>query len=170
MFLETDFKGIQENAAKLIGSDWMLITAGTGKDYNTMTASWGGLGNLWNKPVSFIFVRPHRHTYRFVEREDYFSLCFFDEQYREVLNYCGSQSGRDVDKAGVTGLKAVEFSGKTVYFEQARLVLICRKIYFQDIQPGFFVDPSIGALYPMRDYHRMYIGEIVNTLVLQDPH
>lgn len=168
MLIEKDFLNIPENAGRLIGSDWMLISAGLQHDYNTMTASWGGLGYLWHRPVSFIFIRPQRHTYSFVEKADYFSLCFFEEKYREILEFCGSASGKDVDKAKETGLKVVNFENKTVYFEQARLVLVCRKLYHQDIRPEFFHDASIHEAYPQKDYHRMYVGEIIHTLAEQD--
>lgn len=165
MFVEKDFLSIPENAGRLIGSDWMLISAGTPQDFNTMTASWGGLGYLWNRPVAYIFIRPQRHTYSFVEQADYFSLCFFEDKYREILNYCGSVSGRDFDKAKETGLKVLNYNDQAVYYEQARLVLICRKLYHQDLKPDFFHDQSIHEVYPQKDYHRMYIGEIVQTLV-----
>ena len=59
-----------------ISKQWMLITAGPEKNCNTMTASWGGLGILWGKPVSTIYIRPQRYTREFVEREDYYTLSF----------------------------------------------------------------------------------------------
>lgn len=157
---------MNENVFELIGSDWMLITAGTPDSYNTMTASWGGLGVLWNRNVAICFVRPTRYTYEFLEKADNFTLSFFDEEHREKLNLCGSKSGRDTDKAAATGLVAVsgQLSGTTT-FEQARMVLECRKLYFQDIEPARFGDPSIESLYPNKDYHRMYIGEIVNCMM-----
>ena len=168
MLVEKDFATIPENAARLIGSDWMLIGAGAGKAFNMMTASWGGLGNLWHRPVSFIFVRPQRYTYSFIEKNEYFSICFFDEKYREALNFSGTVSGKNVDKAAETGLTPIDFEDKTIYFEQARLVLICRKLYHQDIKPELFDDAVIDSFYPAKDYHRMYIGEIVHTLAEQE--
>jgi flavin reductase (DIM6/NTAB) family NADH-FMN oxidoreductase RutF len=165
MFREINIKDINESAAKLIGSDWMLITAGVMNDFNTMTAAWGGLGYLWNKPVAYTFIRPQRYTYLFAEKYDYFTLSFFKEEHREILNYCGSCSGKDKDKVKETGLISKDYEGKTVYFEQAHLVLICRKLYFQDVNPENFLDKSIHKVYPLKDYHRMYIGEIEKTLV-----
>jgi len=96
-----DFSG---NIIQKIGFDWMLITAGNPEKFNTMTASWGGMGFLWNKPVAFIFIRPQRFTYEFAELNEYYTLHFFEEKYREILNFCGSKSGRDVDKIAKTGL------------------------------------------------------------------
>ena len=158
---------IKDNVFKLIADDWMLVTAGSLKSFNTMTASWGTLGELWNRKIAVCFVRPSRHTYQFMEREDVFSLSFFDEKYRDALNFCGTKSGRDVDKMAHTGLTPLTSKSGTVYFEQARLVLICRKIYIQDLDPGKFLDPKIEKQYPKKDYHRMYVGDIVETLLRQ---
>jgi len=156
---------IVDNVFKLIGKDWMLITAGTLDHYNTMTASWGGLGLLWNAPVAFVFIRPQRHTLPFVVAAEYFSLCFFDEVYRDALSYCGTHSGRDVDKAAATGLSPVAGDSGIVHFAQARLVLECRKLYVQDLLQACFVESRIPqATYAAGDYHRMFVGEIVQCL------
>lgn len=152
---------LEDNTFKLIGSDWMLITAGSASSFNTMTASWGGLGVLWNKNVCYVFVRPTRHTYGFMERNDHFSLSFFDERHRNALNFCGTHSGRDVDKIAETGLTPAEDQSGTIYFSEARILLVCRKMYYQDINPANFIDPTIDKNYPGKDYHRMYIGEII---------
>jgi flavin reductase (DIM6/NTAB) family NADH-FMN oxidoreductase RutF len=156
---------IADNPFKLIGRDWMLIAAGSLASFNMMTASWGALGELWGQRVAFCFVRPHRYTFQFMERATHYTLNFFDETYRTALDYCGSHSGRDVNKAQATGLTPVAGTGGAVYFAQARLVLECRKLYAQDLAPDCFVDPTIGPRnYPQRDYHRMYVGEIVRCL------
>jgi flavin reductase (DIM6/NTAB) family NADH-FMN oxidoreductase RutF len=154
---------LTENPFKLIGADWMLITAGTPEKFNTMTASWGGLGVLWERKVCFCFIRPTRYTYEFVERAQTFTLSFFEEQYRKTLSFCGSRSGRDMDKIKDSGLTPVKENG-SIHFAEARLVLACKKLYFQDIRPEHFQDPNIETLYPKKDYHRMYVGEIVRCL------
>ena len=140
----------------------MLITAGNTSKFNTMTASWGGFGILWNLPVAFIFVRPTRYTYRFTEKAEYFTLCFFERKYRKALNYCGSHSGREVDKIKATGLIPQATGKGNVYFKQARLILECRKIYFHDINPEYFLEKAINDNYPLKDYHRLYIGQVEN--------
>jgi len=150
-----------DNVFSLIGKDWMLITAGTVDNYNTMTASWGGLGHLWNKNVCFVFVRPSRYTYEFMEKNDTFSLSFFTEEWRKALTICGTRSGRDIDKAKETGLKPILGNHNTTVFEQARLIIECKKIYYQDFDPARFLDPSIEKNYNGSNYHRMYIGEIL---------
>jgi flavin reductase (DIM6/NTAB) family NADH-FMN oxidoreductase RutF len=163
-FTEVMPESLTDNPFTLIGSDWMLVTAGTPDRFNTMTASWGGLGVLWERKVCFIFIRPTRYTYEFIEQAEIFTLSFFGEQHRKALQICGTRSGRDTDKVKEAGLTPVA-DGGAVAFEQARLVLVCRKLYFQDIGPERFLDPAIEQLYPQKDYHRMYAGAIERCLV-----
>lgn len=165
MFHEIDIAKLSFNPFTKIDKEWMLITAGTAEKCNTMTASWGGLGELWKKYVSFIFVRPQRYTLEFVEKEQYYSLCFFAESERKALSYCGSHSGRDGDKIGTAGLTPV-YSEAAPYFEEAKLVFICRKLYGQPLDPAGFIDKTVGPeCYPEQDYHKMFIGSIEKVLV-----
>ena len=145
----------------------MLITAGTMAKFNMMTASWGGMGNLWNGPVAFCFVRPQRFTFPLMEANAHFTLTFYDvDVYRDVLNFCGTKSGRDVDKVAATGLTPVEGSTGAVYFAEARLALECRKVYAQDLKGEHFAVPGmVDKFYAARDFHRLYVGEIVRCLV-----
>ena len=168
MFKEITPYDMDENAIDLIGRQWMLVTAGNIKSFNTMTAAWGGIGFLWNVPVSYIFIRPQRYTYEFTEKNQYFTLSFFDKEYKQALIYCGTKSGRDVDKMKETGLIPITTKNGNITFEQARLVIECEKIYYDDSKPEYFFDKSIDKNYPGKDYHRMYIGKIVNCLVKQD--
>ena len=108
---------LNESTFRLIGHDWMLVTAANNSRVNTMTASWGGFGVLFNKNVAFIFVRPQRFTKEFVDGSDRFSLTFFDKSFKKELSYLGTASGKDEDKinkAGLTTLYLVE----TPYFEE----------------------------------------------------
>ena len=151
-----------------IGGDWMLISAAgkneKGEDaLNTMTASWGGMGVLWNRPVAFCFVRPQRYTYRFTEQAERFSLSFFDEGYRAALRLCGTKSGRDIDKFAAAGLSPVMENGVPVIAE-ARLNLICRKLYVDTLKKEGFVLPELLANYTAGDYHRVYVVEIEEIL------
>lgn len=153
-------KEIKENIISLFDDNWSLITAGDEKGYNTMTASWGGIGELWNKDVCFIFIRPQRYTYEFVEKNDLFTVSFYGKEYKKALSFCGTKSGRDYDKAKETGLTPLFIDG-TVSFEEAKLTLVCRKIAFQDMKPDGFVDKTIDNNYKDGDYHRIYVGEII---------
>ena len=162
-FQKIDPSDIHQNPFTLIDDDWFLLTAGNINAFNTMTASWGGMGILWNKPVVFCFVRPQRYTYKFMESEKLFTMSFFEETYREALNLCGKVSGRQTDKMKATGLKPIESPGGSVFYEQAKLMLECRKLYYTDIDPEQFIVEGINANYPKKDYHRMYIGEIISV-------
>lgn len=163
-------KELNINPYTKIGEEWMLVTAGTSKDnYNTMTASWGQLGSLWGHgggtPVATIYVRPQRYTKKFVDENEYFSLCFFDEEYKKDLGYLGSVSGKDEDKVSKTKLTIKE-NDKAVYFNEANLVLICRKLYNQEIKEECFVDKFVvDDSYPKRDFHTMYIGAIEEVYI-----
>lgn len=164
-FQEINIREVRDSAVKLISDDWALVTAGNQERWNTMTVSWGGLGELWGKDVAIIFIRPQRYTREFIEREHYFTMSFFDEAYKKALSLCGSKSGRETDKAKDAGLTPY-FTGHTVAIQEAKLVLVCRKLAYQDIDPAGFLDPSIdSACYPGQDYHRMYIGAIERVLI-----
>ena len=160
---EPDPTTLNENVFNLFDDRWALITAGTREKCNTMTASWGGLGVLWNKPVATIYVRPQRYTYEFLEKNGWFTLSFLPEDRRDALVYCGSASGRDGDKFAACGLHPA-FTGEAPYVEEAELVLVCRKLYWNDLDPAN-MDPAGLEHYDAHDYHRMYIGEIVSVLV-----
>lgn len=164
-FKEVDIKSIHFNPFSAIGTDWMLITAGDKEKFNTMTASWGGVGVLWGKNVATCYIRPQRYTKEFVDKNDTFTLSFFPDGYREALNICGTLSGRDCDKVKKAGLTPV-FLDETPAFEEARLVLVCRKLYEDEIKPEHFLDSSADEKwYPKKDYHTMYIAEIIGAYV-----
>lgn len=157
---------MEDNVFDLIGRQWMLITAGTTGNFNTMTASWGSMGILWNKPVAICFIRPNRYTYEFAEKYDHYTLSFFDEKYRDLLNFCGTKSGRNTDKIKATGLTPLISRHLNIGFMESRMVIECRKLYCDDLKPGNFIIPDIARKnYPRDDYHRFYIGEVVNCFL-----
>ena len=165
-FKEITCEDMRDNVFKLIGTDWMLLTAGDKGHFNTMTANWGGMGVLWNRPVAFIFVRKTRYTFEFLERQNPFTLSFFSHEYHGALNLCGSKSGRDIDKVKESGLSPVFSDNGSVYFGQARMVLLCSQLYMQDLNPVNFLDVKIlQSFYPDADYHRLYVGEIKQCLL-----
>lgn len=165
-FTEIKADEFNSNIIKLIGSNWMLITAGSIENYNTMTASWGGIGHLWNLPVALIFIRPQRYTYKYVEEYKDFTLSFFDNKYRSILNYCGENSGKNVNKIDKTGLIPLITDRGNITFKQASITIECLKIYFDDIKKTGFLFPNIDKkIYPAKDYHRMYIGKIEHIFI-----
>ncbi|MGN0488780.1 MAG: flavin reductase family protein [Ruminococcus sp.] len=165
IFKEIKPSEIVNNPFDLIGKDWALVTAKNGEGCNTMTASWGGVGIMWNKPVAFTFIRPQRYTFGLMENEDYYTLSFFDEEYRDALKFCGTKSGRDYDKVKETGLTPV-YDESAPYFEEAKLVLVCKKLYAQNLNRESIIDEAtVSPAYTADDFHKMYISEIVKVLV-----
>ena len=147
------------NAIKLIGKDWMLITAPDKEGANAMTASWGGLGVLWNKPVCTCFIRPQRYTYELTENAERISVAFMSEKYRDALKFCGSHSGREGSKLTRAGISACEIDGVPVIAE-ADTLLICRKLYAGDLTEDGFIDRALLSNYKNNDFHRFYVCEI----------
>ena len=167
---QVNVKLLTSNVFKLLDNDWMLVTAGTKDSFNTMTASWGSFGMLWNKPIAIGFIRPQRHTFEFVDTSDYFTLTFFSEKYRDALNFCGSHSGRSVDKISKTGLTVAYTKNGNVYFPEAKLVFECKKIYSDDLKQDKFVQLDlVDKIYPKKDFHRFFIGEIISCLSTDVP-
>lgn len=164
-FIEIDIKDFKVNPFDIIGNEWMLITAQKEGKTNAMTASWGGLGVIWNKNVAFIFVRESRYTKEFIDAGDSFSLSFFNvAKYREMMTYMGSVSGRDEDKIASAELTVKKNDG-TPYFEEADQVIICKKLYKQLINIEEILDEEIiPEWYTNKDYNHMYIGEIKKIL------
>lgn len=163
-FTEINCENLNMNAFKSIGKDWMLITSGNKEKFNTMTASWGSIGVLWNKNIATIFVRPQRYTFEFLEKNDIYTLSFFGGNFKKELVFCGKNSGNNVDKIKSTGLIPI-FDDDFTFFSQAKLVFVCKKIYSDFIKPDNFLDDSIKINYENNDYHKMYVGEIMKCLV-----
>lgn len=164
-FKEVSVEELEFNPFTKIGKEWMLVTAGDEEKHNTMTASWGGVGVMWGKNVVSVYIRPQRYTKEFVDANDTFTLSFYDETYKKVLGICGSKSGRDCDKEKEAGLTPYYVDGTTA-FEEANMILVCRKQYHQDMAPEHFdVKANDEKWYPDHDYHTMYMAEIVKVLV-----
>ena len=155
----------QINPFKMVGKDWMLVTAGDENGWNTMTASWGFMGVMWGKNTAVTVIRTQRYTKEFIDNSEYFTLSFFGEEQRAALAYCGKYSGRDVDKAEETGLTPL-FTEGTTAFEQAETIIVCRKMYAQNMGAECFTDKSADEQwYPNKDYHTAYVGEIIAVYV-----
>jgi len=164
-FIEMSPEKFNESPFKIIGQDWMLVTAAKAGAVNTMTAAWGGLGVMWTKNVSFVVIRPQRYTKEFVDGSDCFSLSFLDSSYRKQLGYLGTASGRDEDKIAKAEL-TVAYDDGVPYFIEAGKVMICKKLYAQPYKPEFFIDTDLDSrFYPDSDHHTLYISEIIKLMV-----
>ena len=142
---------------------WALLTAGKEGDFNTMTISWGGMGTLWSKPVVTAYVRTSRYTHEFMDREEYFTVSFYPDEYKKILGVLGSRSGRDMDKINASGLTAVK-AGEGMSFKEAEMTLVCRKLFKQKLDKENILDPEAKAFYDGDAEHDMYIGEVVEII------
>lgn len=167
-FKEITPKEITNNPFELIGDEWALVTSGSKDKFNTMTVSWGGVGIMWGKPVTFAFIRPQRYTFEFIEKNGFFTMSFFEESMRNALKFCGSKSGRDYDKVKETGLTPAFTEDGIPYFEQAKLVLVCKKMYGQFLNEESIIDSEQVSKWYNGDYHKMYVSEIVKVLTKTD--
>ncbi len=148
---------------KQFDKKWALLTAGTVDSFNTMTISWGGLGTIWNKPVATVYVRESRYTHDFMDGNEYFTVSFYPEQYREILGVLGSKSGRDMDKMKASGLTAIT-AGESMTFREAEVTLVCRKLFKQRLLPENMPKDVVDSMYADNDLHDMYIGEVVEII------
>jgi len=153
----------------LFHNQWMLLTSGdyTKGKFNTMTIGWGALGTMWSKPFAFVAVRHSRYTFEFMENYDTFTLTAFPPEHQEALNLLGSRSGRDSNKISTSGLTPEPSSViPAPSFKEAELVIECRKIYWNDLNPVHFLDTAIYDKYPKRDFHRIYYGEVLKIFAV----
>jgi len=164
MLNSISLKEFKTDIFSLFDDDWFLLTSGnfqTGH-FNCMTISWGSLGTIWNRPFAQVAVRPTRYTFEFIDNYPDFSLCGFSKNYRPALQILGAKSGRDGNKIAQAGLTPVSSTMiGSPSFAEASLVLECRKMYSQDMDPHRFLDPGIMNNYSKQDYHRLYFGEIL---------
>ena len=161
-FKEISIKDVRENLVKMVADEWMLVTSGNRDGFNTMTASWGFFGEMWGKDCAVCVVRPARYTHKFLEENEYFSLSFLGEN-KAPHAVCGSKSGRDVDKIAEAGLDPV-FDSRAVYFNDARIVVICKKTYVSEVTEAGFCNKDMLKWYDKDDMHTVYVGEIVKVL------
>ncbi len=161
---EINIRDLNKSAVKMISDEWALLTAGNEQGFNTMTVSWGGIGELWGKDVAFVFVRPQRYTKDFIEREGMMTLSFFGGEYKKEMGICGKKSGRDIDKFKETGLTPA-FTDGTVYVKEAKHVLVLKALAIADMKPDDILEKEIiPDCYQNGDFHKVYICEIVKTL------
>jgi flavin reductase (DIM6/NTAB) family NADH-FMN oxidoreductase RutF len=164
--MNTNFKQIETPLfeAKIfdvINKGWFLLTAGNPESYNTMTASWGSLGTLWNLHIAISFIRPQRHTFGFANSSDKLTLSFFPESKREVLKFCGKYSGKDYDKVKETGISIFETPNGGVSFNEASFYLDTQKLFVSDMkEENFLIKELISKNYPNNDFHRIFISEV----------
>jgi len=164
-FTETDLKPLSINPFTMLDDEWALLSAGSAGHFNTMTISWGAMGIMWGKPVVIVFVRPQRYTKEFIDDQDSFTVSFFPGEHRKSLELLGTKSGRDSNKVEESGLTSL-FVDDTIAFEEAHTIFVCKKLFGgQQLDASKFVDTSLDfSMYPDKDYHYFYFGEIKKVL------
>lgn len=170
---EISIKDIKINPFQMFGENWAALAAGNLENgYNAMTIAWGHLGTLWERdshtnhlPTAICYVRPSRYTKNFLDKESYFTISCFSDEYKKALGYLGSHSGSNSDKIKNSGLTP-EFINNTTYFAEAQTVYICRKLYQAPLlESGFAEKGLVDFNYPLKDFHEMYVGEIIKVLI-----
>ena len=161
---------LNTNAHKIWDKDWPLLTSGSFKEnqFNCMTVGWGSIGTIWNKPFVQVFVRHHRYTFKFMELYDSFTISVLGNEYKKALNLLGTKSGRDMNKISAAGLTPIP--SQTISspgFEEAELIIECKKMYWDDLKPENFLQDKIHNMYAAKDYHRVYFGEILAIYTIE---
>ena len=158
-----DLKNFKIAPLYALDKEWALLTCKDNDKFNMMTISWGGFGTLWHKPIVTIYIRPSRYTYELIEKNDYFTISFYDEEYKKDLGVLGTKSGRDIDKMSCIKLTP-EYINNIVTFKEAKLTIICKKIYFQDLEIENIPKDERDKFYSTEPVHRMYIGEVIDVI------
>lgn len=166
-------------AYDLLHNQWAVITAGSIDAFNSMTVAWGSFGALWVRPVITIFIKPNRYTFEFLERNEYFTVSFFDKDYKDDLVILGTKSGRDGDKVSETRLTPmavdeiflyhketghIQTTYNGVIYKEADITYICKKIYYQNIDRQHVPEEIVCQYYRTEEPHRMYVGEILGAI------
>ena len=152
------------NPFEVRGKDWFLISAGSEQKLNMMTGGWGYLGVFCGKPSAVVLVRPSRYTYEFINDNDYFTVSFYGSEYRPQLSLLGSKSGRDIDKVAESKLTPAFAECGAPYFEEADLVLVCKKIFEKDLTEADVPEDDKKRFFPAGDYHKLYFTELIEIL------
>ncbi len=155
-----------ESGAYIFSNRKTLITSSDGTNVNTTAVSYGGVGQMWGKRVTFICVRKNRYTRELLDASNEYSISFLDnEEYRGAMKYLEAVSGRDEDKIKGARLNVGYYKGVPL-IEEASNVLICRVLYRDEIDQNGFLDKSIPEeIYKNGDNHVIYVGEITKVLI-----
>lgn len=161
---------IKDNVFKLVGQDYTVITAGKEESFNSMTASYGGWGQLFEKPVTWCFLRANRYTLEVMKKEQTYTMSYFDDQYKDQVIFLGSKSGRDTDKMKEITLTKVSTPSGDITYKEARLIIECKLIEITTVDSkDFYLEENKkfveDAFKETKDYHKIVFGEITNVWI-----
>ena len=164
VFQPYPFDVIELNPFEKFGTDWAVLTTEANDRTNAMTISWGGVGVLWNKNVATVYVRESRFSKELMDAGEYFSITFFEKQYRRILQYLGAASGRQEDKFKGSGL-TVNRLKDVPFVDEGNFAILCKKLSGTVINAEDIFDEDLRKThYPDGDLHTMYVGEIIELL------
>ena len=143
----------------------LLNTVDTEGRPNTMTIGWGTVGIIWGKPIFVVLVRPSRFTFANVEAVAEFVVSVPGDDMHETCMYCGTESGRDVDKFADRELTAIDAATVAVpLIEQCVRHYECRVVHRNDVSDAEITPELRSGAYAGGDLHRIYYGEILRTV------
>ena len=140
----------------------LLVSQASSGPPNAMAIGWGTIGTIWRKPMFVVLVRPSRYTYKLIEETGEFTVHVLPAELKEVVEYCGTVSGRDHDKFKEKRLTAIPSLKVTPpLVKEGILHFECRVAYKSDLIPSALAEPIPSLFYPKGDLHRVYFGEIL---------
>jgi len=163
-YVELPSSDVTEQALKQLEIGAFLTTQKVDK-VNTMTIAWGGINVVWGKTVFVVYVRYSRETYNMLEHNDEFTVSIpIHRDLKKELAYCGTKSGRDVDK--IKDCKFTLIPGRIVgtpIIGECDLHYECKLIYKQAMEPNAITDQVKARYYSTNNFHVVYYGEIVDV-------
>ena len=163
------FKYIREINELLKSDGLFLVSEGKNNKPNVMTIGWGLLGTMWSRPVFVVAVRHSRHTYRLMEESKSWTVCVPAKGMAAALEFCGTNSGRDVDK-----FKEMKFTVKkgvavdAPYIDECPIHFECKTVFKTDMVPGQLEAGIEKETYKTRDFHMIYLGEVHGVYAVKD--
>ena len=158
---DVDYMNVADDAIKAIRKGAFLTVKSVDK-VNTMAIGWAAFGVVWRIPIMMVAVRLTRHTFGIIEKAADFTVTIPSGDMSKEIAFCGSKSGRDVDKFKACNLKIAD-SRKVVspiiqipgrYYE-------CKIVYKSAMNPAYLEKELDESLYSQKDYHTLYFGEIL---------
>ena len=140
----------------------LLVSQGKEGFPNVMAIGWGSLGIIWRRPIFIVLVRPSRYTYKLIEETGEFTVNIVPPKLKEVVQYCGTVSGRDHNKFKEKNLTPLPSkSVKTPIIKECILHFECQVVNKNDLIPSELRKSFVPELYPKGDFHRLYFGDIL---------
>jgi flavin reductase (DIM6/NTAB) family NADH-FMN oxidoreductase RutF len=167
--LVKDFEFVDDTNRLMRDEGILLVAAGKDGKPNAMTIGWGLVGTIWRKPFFTVAVRLSRYTHKLMEESDTFTVCLPAKGMEEILDICGTKSGRDMDKFKELGLTAEKgFQVDAPYITECPVHYECRVAYRVELKPRQLIEELEEDVYHEGDYHVLYFGQILGVFASND--